>query len=374
MMMRIPPGHLSDGARRPRVLTCVCALVVQTIMPSTAKPQNFPPKLVDFLQTKVGLTARELAAAGNGSPVVKVLRDSDGKEIALVGVVGVRAPRALYVAQMTDSLGSRRDPSRLGFGIFSDPASPADVSALTLPHDDMQDLAKCRPGSCKLKLPAQSITDLRAIDPQSPTADSMAIAYVARHMIAYITAYRSQGKQALVVYDDQSHPIASSNVWAAILSRSPYMYEYTPTLARYLANYPEDRPPTARNTFFWAEDDVPGAKPMLTMTHQVVYQPPEFSGTTLIAEQLLYSDHYLDGALDLTAVINLAPGSTAGSDTSGVAVVLLRRLHFDALPSGGIINIRGKVIGKMRQRTEAFLRDTKTRSEAAYTGRHTRSA
>jgi hypothetical protein len=344
-------------------IALVYTLVLLALMPSTACAQDLPPKLVAFLQAQVGLTSREVTAAASGSPVVKVLGDSDAKEIALVGIVAVNAPRGAYVAQVTDSLASRHDPSRLGSGTFSDPAVLGDVATLTIPHSDVQDLAKCRPGSCKLKLPVRSITDLRSIiDPHSPSADSVARAYFARAMIAYVTAYRARGKAALVVYDDQAHPIASSDVWAGILSRSPYMFEYAPALQRYLANYPEDRPANVSDRFVWGEDDVPGAKPILTVSHQVVYQPPELAGVTLVATEMLYSDHYLDGSLDLTAVID----RTVGSDTSGVAVVIVRRLHFDDLPSGGILNIRGKVIGKMREQLEVFLRDTKRRSEAAY--------
>ncbi len=152
------------------------------------------------------------------------------------------------------------------------------------------------------------------------------------------------------------------------------MYEYAPALEQYLANYPEDRPATARDTFFWAEDDIPGAKPILTITHEVVYQPPELPGTTLIARQLLYSDHFLDGGLDLTTVIDRSAVGGASSDSAGVAVLVLRRFHFDDLPSGGIVNVRGKVIGKARGRTEAFLRDTKQRSEAAYAARRAGSS
>jgi hypothetical protein len=41
------------------------------------------------------------------------------------------------------------------------------------------------------------------------------------------------------------------------------------------------------------------------------------------------------------------------------------------LPSGGIVNVKGKVIGKMRDRTVAFLRDTKKASEQAYASQRT---
>ncbi len=209
--MARPSSGCANGARRWRLLAYACSLWIATVVTTTASAQDLSPKLVDFLQAKVGFTAQEITSASNGNLVVKTLGDSDAREIALVGVVTVHAPRSLVVAQVTDSLASRRDPSRLGFGVFSDPAAPGDVATFKLPHDDVQDLAKCRPGSCKLKLPAQSITDMRsAVDPQSPSADSVASAFVARHMVAYVTAYRAHGEPVLVVYDDQAHPIASS--------------------------------------------------------------------------------------------------------------------------------------------------------------------
>jgi hypothetical protein len=54
-----------------------------------------------------------------------------------------------------------------------------------------------------------------------------------------------------------------------------------------------------------------------------------------------------------------------------VLVAVSGVLHFDDLPSGGIVNVKGKVIGKMRDRTLVFFRDTKKTSEQAYASQHT---
>jgi len=323
-----------------------------------------PASLIQFLQETVGLKPDELSGASQGRPVVRLLETSDPREVAFIGVEGIAVPRALYVQQASDFPSSLREPSRIGLGLFSDPAVPADVATFSLPHDDVQSLAQCRPGNCKLKLPARAIVDLRAtIDPTSPSADSVARAYLARRMLEYVTAYRARGNSALLVYDDASEATAAAQVWDGTLSRSPYVYRYAPTLDRFLRNYPADRPPGAQEALFWALDDLPGAKPLLTITHEIVYAPPELPGATLIASRQLYCDHYLDGALDLMAVVDQA-GSLA-PDSAGIYIVLLRRLHFDNLPSGGLVNVRGKVIDKMRDRTLAFLRDTKKASEQA---------
>jgi hypothetical protein len=332
-----------------------------TVLPSPGAAQGMPPSLATFLQQTMALDAGAMSAAASGKPVVKVLDPSDQREIAAFGIVRIDVPRSFYVRRAADFATSLRDPSRLRFALFSEPAAASDVAALSLPHDDVQDLAHCRAGSCKVKLSAEAIAYVRAnVDLASPSADSVVSAYFRGRMIDYVTGYRARGDSALIVYSDKESSAAA--VFQAMLSRSPYMYQYAPSLERYLENYPGDRLADVSEALFWSEDDLPGLKPTVTITHEVVYAPPELPGATLIASKLLYADHYLDGALDLTAVVDQAGDQAA----AGIYMVLLRRLHFDDLPSGGLTNVRGRVIGKLRDATATFLRDVKTRSEQAY--------
>ena len=355
-------------AGRPavRVLQAlVWATSAVTVLPSRGEAQRPPPALTEFLQQTIALDQDEMRAATSGVAVVKVLKTSDDREIAVFGVVHIDVPRSFYVHLATTFPTSLRDPSRLAFAVFSDPAVVSDVQNVALPHDDVQDLAQCRPGACKVKLSTDAMADVRAIvDFGSPSADSVVGAYFRQRMIEYVTAYRARGDSALVVYGDEQSSAAAGEVFHAMLSRSLYMYQYVPSLERYLENSPRDRPAGVSEVVFWAEDDLPGLRPTVTITHEVVYAPPELPGSTLIASKLLYAAHYLDGALDLTAVVDQTGDQTA--EVAGIYLVLLRRWHFDELPSGGVLNVRGKVTGKLRDQTTAFLRDTKARSERAY--------
>ena len=62
-----------------------------------------------------------------------------------------------------------------------------------------------------------------------------------------------------MVYDDQQSRGASAQVFQAMLSRSPYMYQYAPSLERYLKNYPNffHRPADVSEVLFWADDESP---------------------------------------------------------------------------------------------------------------------
>ena len=330
-----------------------------------APGQGVPPPLVQFLQQTIGLKQDDITAVAGGKPVVHVLSSSDSREIAVFGIVSVAVPRAFYVQRATDFPTSLRTPTRLRFGIFSDPAAPADVAALSVPHDDVQDLAHCRAGGCKLKFSVETIARVRALIDSAPAAaDSDASHYLRTRMLDYVTGYRARGNKALVVYADEDSLTPAAGVFDSMVARSPYMYRYAPSLERYLMDYPADRPAEIAEVLFWSEDDLPGLKPTVTITHEVVYAPPELPGCTLIAAKQLYADHYLDGAIGLTAIIDRPTGQ------SGVYLVFLRRLHFDELPSGGLLDIRGKVIGKLRDQTSSALQEAKTTSERAYASAH----
>lgn len=354
------------GRRAGRIGSALAlALIAATALPSRGAAQGLPSSLAAFLRQPIGLSQDDLGAVSAGTPIVKALETADQREVAVFGIVRIEVPRAFYLRRVTAFPSSLRAPSRLAFALFADPATAADVANVTLPHDDVQDLARCRPGACKVKLPAEAIDQLRStVDFRSPSADSAVNAYFRDRMIAFVTGYRSRGDSALLVYGDQPSSSAAAQVFQALLSRSPYMYQYAPSLERYLQHYPLDRPADAADVLFWSVDDLPSLKPTITITQEIVYAPPELRGTTLIAAKLLYAAHYLDAALDLTAVVD-QPEPQAGPP-AGIYLVLLRRLHFDDLPSGGLMNLRGRVTGELRKRTLAFLADAKARSEQVY--------
>jgi hypothetical protein len=368
MTTTLPRARHSHTVTRVRA-SLVCSLIVSMIITAHAQAQGMPPTLTQFLQQSISLSGDQITAASSGAPVVKVLDPSDQREVAVFGIVSISATRSFYVERATDFASALRDPARLHYALFSDPAVVSDANAFSLPHDDLQDLAKCNPHSCKLKLPAAAIASLRALlDARTSSTDSIVNAYFRAQMADYVTRYRAHGNTALLEYDDQRSADSALQVFHGLLTRSPYMYQYAPSLQRYLENYPADRPAHAREAIYWSEDDLPGLKPTLTITHEVVYAPSELSGSTLIVTKQLYADHYLDGALGLTAVVDGA--KVGAAEQTGIYLVVLRRLHFDDLPSGGMMNVRGKVVGKLRDQMTASLRNTKSRIEQAYSAAH----
>ncbi len=322
--------------------------------------QQTPAVLVQFLRQSIGFDSTQLAAVERGEVVVKVLDTQNKRDVAVFGIITSAVPRESYLGRLQDFPNSLRAPTRTRFGIFSDPATPADIQLLTIAPDDVADLKRCRPGDCKIKLPATEMQRIRQeVDWSAPDREPQVNAYARQRLLQYVGDYRARGDSALVVYDDRGH-VRASDAFAALLAESPYVYQYAPSLHRYLATYPHGTLDGLRELLFWSEDALPRLKPILSITHLVVYAPPELSGATLVAAKQIYADHYFEAAFDLQTVVD-RPASAAGP---GIYLVWLRRFRFDDLPSG-VFNIRGKVIGKLRDQMRADLEREKAASEQA---------
>jgi len=314
-----------------------------------------PAQLSTFLRQSIGFDAQQLAMVERGEPVVRVLETKDRRDVAVFGIITTPVAREQYVRALRDFTASLRTPGRTQLGIFSNPAVASDVAAVTINARDVADMKNCKPGDCVVKLPA---TDMRRIHDEmnwsaSPSDLQTQLNAYARHrLVEYVTDYRTRGDSAMAIYDDRGNlNQRSSEAFAAQLAESPYVYENVPSLRKYLAAYPHGSLPAgAAEILFWSEDVLPRLRPILSVTHLVVYAPPELPSVTLVARKQIYANHYFETAVDLTCVIDRDPGSY---------LLVLRRFRFDNLP-GGILNIRGRAIGALRDQLALDLRRQQT--------------
>jgi hypothetical protein len=323
--------------------------------------QQPPARLATFLQQRIGLDSARIASIERGDAIVKVLDTENNRDVAVFGIIVVNVSREAYVARLQDFPSSLRAPTRPRFGIFQVPASAADVEGASVARDDVGDLKDCHPGDCKIKIPATDMQRLHTqIDWAGADAQGQINAYLRRRLVEYITDYRARGDSALVVYDDRGG-VHASDAFAALMAQSPYVYQDIPSLRQYLVGYPHATLDGAHEVLFWATDSASGLKPILSVTHLVSYAPPELPGVNVVASKQIYANHYFEGAFDLAAIVD-RPG---GGGKPGIYLAFLRRFRFDDLPSGGILNIRGKVVGKLRDQLRADLEHQKAASEKA---------
>jgi hypothetical protein len=348
--------------KRARTPRCVGAALIGWIATATAplRGQQPPERLTQFLRQSIGLDSAQLLAAQSGKPVVKVLDTQNKRDVAVFGIITVDVPGAAYVARMRDFQTSLRAPTRNHFGIFSDPATLADVQDVTVDSEDVADVRRCHPGDCKIKMPATEMQHIRQeVDWSAADPGAQVNAYVRQRMVHYISDYRTHGDSAMVEYDDVGN-VRASDAFSALLAQSPYLFQYVAALHRYLASYPRDTLDGVSEVLYWSEDALPGLKPILSVNHLSVYTSPELPTVTVIAGKQIYADHYFEAAFDLTAVVDRA----VAPEKQGIYLVVVRRFRFDDLPTG-IFNIRGKVVGKLRDKTRTDLEREKVTSERA---------
>lgn len=328
-------------------LSLVVALLA--LHPGPMQGQETPAPLVRFLRQGIGLDSAQLLLIERGDAVVKVLDTRDRRDVAVFGIIAADVPRDTYVGRVRDFRTSLRTPTRSRLGIFSDPAVATDVAAVTISPRDVADMKDCRPGDCVVKLPAADMQRIReTVNFSAPDIQAQLSAYARRRLVEYVTDYRRRGDSAMAIYDDRGNMnVRASEAFAGMLGESPYVYQNVPSIGAYFSAYPRDTLPGATEVLFWSEDVLPRLRPVLSVTHQIVYTPPELPEVTIVAAKQLYANHYFEAAVDLTCVVDRQGGSY---------LLVLRRYRFDNMPSGGLLNIRGRAVGALRDQLIADLR------------------
>jgi hypothetical protein len=325
------------------------------------------PPLPSFLGKPIVLSAAELAAVGRGEPVIQVLDARDPRVVAAFGIVAIGVSRTFFVNRLSDVAQSLRSAGRTQFGVFGTPATPADAASLVVSPGDVSALRRCRPGSCEFKLAASEMAQLHTMvdKPGAAAADEVS-RYARRRVADYVNAYRERGDVAMTVYDDYgTAAVRASEAFASLLAGTTYLSQYAPPLQQHLAGPARRKPEGATEVIYWTRDETPGMRATLSINQLTVYTPPERPQLTIAATKQLFANHYFEGAFDMLAVA----GRTDVPRGEGVYLLLLRQDRFDHLPSGGLLNIRGRVTGRLRERTEAELRRLRTEYQLAWTRR-----
>jgi hypothetical protein len=314
------------------------------------------------LQQLTALDAKRVASVERGDAVTIHLDAPDNDEIALLGVVRLDVPRAFYVEHVRELSGSLVGRMQSSSGNFHDPARLEDVASLALQPSDAKSLQKCKPLSCDVKLPAETMEKLRTAlgklhDPK-PTADSMMREWI----VDYVNAYRADSGAQMVVYDDTKRSVRSSDAFRALLAEPMPAGIDSQPFAQMLAVPRTSRPPEVVSHILWELDRLNGLKPTLELMERSMYSSAAYPGVTWMTTKQLYASHYFEAQIDF---ITVADGD-ASAGTPDAYLVILRRMKFDDLPTGGLFNIRRKAVNKLRDGLRSTLTNTRAALSKAY--------
>jgi hypothetical protein len=324
------------------------SLALCALLHRSAAAQSVEPSIEQYLRDSIGVTPKELTDVQRRVVLTKILPTQNPRDVTVFGMVQIETSRAAFAPRLMDA--SRtialRSPT---YEIFDDPPAPANVRRVAVDPSEYRNLRSCRLEHCDFKLPAATMHDFATrVDWTGDSAKAQVDSIARADVLRFITEYGAAGNAAMIEYDD-NHAVKSSDAFIALLDQSGYLRDFVPDLRDYLEFFPTHRPEGARDVLFWEEDRLPHLRPTLTLSHMVMYTTP--TGTPLVAVKQIYADHYFEGALELVGAFD-APGTATGPATY---LITVRRYRFDALPSGGFLNLRGRVRGQLENAVRTDL-------------------
>ncbi|MGH7622448.1 MAG: hypothetical protein ACREMU_08935, partial [Gemmatimonadaceae bacterium] len=263
-----------------------------------------------------------------GEAVAITLDAPDKTEIATLGVVRLEVPRAFYLRRVQNLTGFLMSDSQSSTGIFEDPASAEDVAGLALEPSDVKALAKCKPFSCDLKMPAEMMERFHVALDKSRAAAPTADVLMREWLLDYVNAYRADSNENLVVYDDTKRSVRSSDAFRALAAEPMPAGLDSEPFSRMLAVPRGARPPELSTRISWEIDRLPGLKPILEVNERSMYFSPAHPGESWLTTKLLYASHYFESQIDFITVVDA--DTSAGKPAT--YLVILRRQKFDDLP------------------------------------------
>jgi hypothetical protein len=259
------------------------------------------PNLRTYFKDYIGLSDDQIAAIRSGQAVSKNLHSRKADEIFVFGAVYIHSTPESYLKFSRDFDRLRKLPGYLAIAEFSNPPQLSDLKDFTFDSEDIKELKNCKPGDCKIQMPASSIEELhQSVDLTAPSAEEQVDQLLQKTVLQRLLAYQREGNQSLGVYNDKKNPAEVPEQFKYMLSYSKALPKYLPDFYNYLLTYPNGRPANVEDTFYWSKVKF-GLKPTLRVVHVLTLRgktadEPAFT----IAEKQLYSSHYFETALDLT--------------------------------------------------------------------------
>lgn len=311
---------------------------------SPAFAQPSPDPFV-FLQPAVHVSSDEGRRLNAGTPVARSLAAGVG-EVAVFAAVATDADADRVASWVHHIAALKRSAYVAAVGRFSDPPRVADVAALSLPAGDIDDLGRCRPDRCDVKVSADALGRLQAAarrgGPEAVRTEFR------RGIVDRVAAFLRRGS---------GYPPDLRERQAALIAGFPFLATSFPALHAHLL---ADRPSMlsgGESFLYWAEERLAG-KPTISLYHVTLARSAAAGQPALVvASQQIYATHYVDTAFALTMLV---PDAAAGTRY----LVYVNRSMTDAFGGmfGGVVryvarhrvrNDAAQVLGGLRRRMES---------------------
>jgi hypothetical protein len=312
-----------------------------------------PPRARELLRDIAQFTDVEWVAVERGEPIAKVL-GTDTREVAVAGAVRITGSREVLLQRSRDISTLKRSAIVLDASTFSPTPSAADL--MRVPFEDRSlDLRACRPGDCAVRLAEADIARFhREVDWRTTDWRNQSAAVWREVLAGYARAYRARGRSGLPEYVNKREALSVASEVSLLLAEFGFVAAYSPELYAYLRDFGPQGPLGAEHTLYWTKEDF-GVRPILRISHQVIYRSGGELPTAIIATNQVYADHYLDASLGVTLAIDAGPD---------FYMIVMNRARTRSL--SGLLRrfVRTTVQNRSREAMRKVLLATKTGIEA----------
>ncbi len=277
--------------------TILCTLLV-CLGASTVLAQSSSLEFQKALSEKAAFGETDFAALQLNQPVVRSIRTSDKAEIAVSGLVNIRAAADEFLRSYRESMTTKSNAAILEIGSFGREPSLADLETLTLETEDIEDLKECVVGACQVKLSAAMIERFRKEINWDAADYPVRVTSLFRQMLSeYVKNYRARGEAALIEYSDKGDQVSLAREQRAINSAPSYINEFIKDSKAGLQ--------LLEDALVWSKVKF-GLKPVIAINHIQIYKRNSDVGPqVLVVSKQIYANHYFNASQALTAFVRV---------------------------------------------------------------------
>lgn len=335
-------------------LTFWVGMMLLAAAPVAVSPVATDPLALMLPATALGSAERTRLDAGDA--VIKVLPASD-PELAVFGItrIDIDGDRLIaWMRQVEDLYASSYMPA---IGRLSTPPVDHDVANLPISARDLEDLRRCRPGSCSVKLSAGEIQRVQQALVSAGDNWKLAVRQAMQAaMLDRARHYLRNGFCGSQPYDDHTDSVSAETEFAALMSPSGAAWFALPHLMRLTCLAPV-RDPSIQSLLYWSSDRI-GRKDTISLTHLSLVRPNDDRLPEVVAvSRQVFASHYVTGSLAITAL-------TRGTASTPRYLLYLNRSRIDVLkgPFAGLA--RHMIERRLKAEAPSSLQNLRRRLES----------
>jgi hypothetical protein len=317
-------------------------------MPAEAPPAAWA---LEHLQQQLGLHADEVARVASGEPVVRMVEDPGFREIAVLAAMALPAPPSGWRADYAGLERLRRvSPDFIAMAQLGRPPVSAELQAVELEPKIVAQLERCRPERCAMNAAS---SDIRHYAEAAKADDAAAAANRAFREVLRdrLTAYQQGGDATLPVLANRRWVLTTADAPGILLDRRPSLAQLAPPLDAHFRGCTRTGTAGHGDVFYWLREKM-WRREVVGIYHAVFHDERPAGGgrRRVVAEKLVYANHYLLGSLAVTGILE---------DATGTYLFFLNRSETDNRGPFNFIEraLANRLIGGRMKRQVAALRD-----------------